>query len=82
MRVCLHSTTGSVGRMDDTHGEDEDPDERVASRAASPSPEEERTGSDDPDAQAEALLDESDERTLHREPSGADVEQRSSDETT
>jgi hypothetical protein len=42
-------------------------DERSASRAAAPQEEERRTGSDDPEAQAEALLAESDERTKDAE---------------
>ena len=40
-------------------------EEQVRSRAASLRPEEERAGSDDPEAQAAAVLADSEERTLH-----------------
>jgi len=43
--------------------EQDDNDERVRARADNLWPEEERAGSDDPEAQAEAILEESDERT-------------------
>jgi hypothetical protein len=46
-------------------------------------PEEEAAGSDDPRAQAEAILAESEERIASREaPPGAHVEHRTSDEVT
>lgn len=60
-------------------------DERVASRAAAPQEEEIRAGSDDPEAQAEALLDESDQRTKDAEHPHAKRqkwERRDSDEAT
>lgn len=38
-------------------------DDRVEQRAAELLPEEKRTGSDDPEAQAEAIIEESDART-------------------
>lgn len=53
-------------------------DERVAQRADELLPEEEAAGSDDPDAQAEAILAESDERQAEREP----AEQRTSEDVT
>ena len=50
--------------MDETS--DEKPDEkRVQSRADSLRTEEIEAGSDDPEAQAEAILEESETRTLH-----------------
>jgi hypothetical protein len=58
---------------------------RVASRAAAPQEEERRTGSNDPEAQAEALLDESDERTRDAEQpmkKREKFELRDSDEAT
>lgn len=57
-------------------------DERVESRAEL-LPEEQRAGSDDPDAQAEAILEESDERTFDRRAApGTHLEQRSSEDVT
>ena len=56
------------------------PDERVASRADGLNPEEVEAGSDDPEAQAEAILDESDTRTDDRP--GTAREHRSSDDIT
>ena len=44
-----------------------EPDERTAHRAQDLLPEEKAAGSDDPTAQAEALLADSDERTDRRE---------------
>ena len=65
--------------MPDQPRPDDDP--RAASRADL-LPEEEAAGSDDPSAQAAAILDESDERTLDRDAApGSWVEHRSSDET-
>ena len=46
---------------------DEPTDDRVADRASELLPEEQAAGSDDPEAQAEAILAESDERTAHPE---------------
>ena len=51
-------------------------DDRIESRAEL-LPEEERVGSDDPEAQAAAILDESDARTEHPAPR----EERTSEET-
>lgn len=63
----------------------EDPDrdhERVADRAAL-LPEEQAVGSEDPRAQAEAILEESDARTASREAApDSRVEHRTSDEVT
>jgi hypothetical protein len=57
-------------------------DERVASRADL-LPEEEAVGSDDPEAQARAILEESEARTESRDAApGGRVEHRSSDEVT
>jgi hypothetical protein len=48
-----------------------------------PLPEEEAAGSDEPEAQAEAILRESDERTMHRDAAPSSrVEHRTSDEAT
>ena len=54
------------------------PDERVRSRASNPLPEEQAVGIDDPEAQAAAVLEESDERQLEPAPD----EQRTSDDVT
>ena len=57
-------------------------DERVASRAEL-LPEEEAVGSEDPEAQAEAVLADSDERTASRSSApGSRVEHRTSEDTT
>ena len=59
----------------------EKPD-RVASRASNLLPEEKLVDSEDPEAQAEAILDESDERATTRgAPPDVVVEQRTSEET-
>ena len=59
---------------------DEDP--RVASRAEL-LPEEKAAGSDDPEAQAEAILRDSEARTVSRDASpGTHLEQRTSEEVT
>lgn len=68
--------TGPVGyrpRMTETPGE-----ERVEARAAELWPEEEHAGSDDPHAQAEQILRESDERMENVEEAGAGSSQTSS----
>jgi hypothetical protein len=52
-------------------------EERVAHRAEELWPEEERAGSEDPEAQAEAILEESDERTDDPEGTGAESSQTS-----
>lgn len=51
-------------------------DERVATRAVDAPAEERVAGSDDPAAQAEAILEDSDERQEKREESGGHVEHR------
>jgi hypothetical protein len=59
------------------------PDDRIASRAEL-LPEEQVAGSDDPEAQAAAILEESDRRTETRDAAAEDriVEHRTSDEAT
>ncbi|MEY2403462.1 MAG: hypothetical protein QOD38_1013 [Acidimicrobiaceae bacterium] len=48
-----------------------------------PPPEEKAAGSEDPEAQAEAILDESEQRTASRESAPSSrVEHRTSDEST
>jgi hypothetical protein len=65
--------------MSDTPTPDE---ERVVSRSEL-LPEEKAAGSDDPEAQAEAILAESDERSLDRDASpSTHLEHRTSDEVT
>ena len=57
-------------------------DERVADRAGL-LPEEQAVGSDDPEAQARAILEESDERAASRDAApDSQVEHRTSDEVT
>lgn len=58
-------------------------EERVASRAAQPTGEEQRAGSDDPEAQAEAILADSEQRIIEQaeDPEGSG-ERRTSDEAT
>jgi hypothetical protein len=59
-----------------------DDQERIRARAEALSPEEEEAGSDDPMAQAAAILEESDERETDREdPPGQGVEHRRSEDT-
>jgi hypothetical protein len=53
-------------------------DGRVTERATELLPEEQAAGSDDPEAQAEAILEESDQRQLDPEP----TEERTSEEVT
>jgi hypothetical protein len=57
--------------------------ERVTSRADALLPEEENAGSANPTAQAEAILEESEERTLDRDaaPGHVTVEHRSTEDT-
>ena len=58
-------------------------DDQVETRADGLLPEEQRAGSDDPEAQARAILAESDQRTDDREAApGSVVEHRTSDEVT
>jgi hypothetical protein len=58
-------------------------DERVEQRAAELLPEEAAAGSDDPEAQAEAILAESDERQVDRDAAHGNqvVEKRRSEDT-
>lgn len=57
-------------------------DERVATRSEL-LPEEKKAGSDDPKAQAEAILEESEERTLNRDAApSTHLEHRTSEDTT
>jgi hypothetical protein len=56
--------------------------ERVESRAAALLPEEAMAGSDDPEAQATALLEDSETRALDRDAApGTSVEHRTSEDT-
>lgn len=58
-------------------------DDRVTSRADELLPEEEAVGSDDPEAQAAAILEESDLRSEDRNAApSTHLEERRSDETT
>lgn len=63
--------------------DDDQVDETRAAGRAELLPEEEVVGSDDPEAQARAILAESDERQADRDAApGTHLEQRSSDEAT
>jgi hypothetical protein len=56
--------------------------ERIQARAEALLPEEEEAGSDDPMAQAAAILEESDEREFDRDdPTGEGLERRRSEDT-
>ena len=56
--------------------------ERIKARADALLPEEEEAGSDDPLAQAAAILEESDEREFERDdPTGQGLERRRSEDT-
>ncbi len=57
-------------------------EERVATRAAGLTSEEREAGSDDPEAQARAILTESEERVLEQADDPEDIERRTSDEAT
>lgn len=57
-------------------------EERVATRAGALTPEEREAGSDDPEAQARAILAESEERIAQQADDPDDVERRTSDEAT
>jgi hypothetical protein len=62
--------------------ETDEPDDRVAGRS-NLLPEEKAAGSADPEAQAKAILADSDERSADREaPPDGSVEHRTSDEAT
>ncbi len=83
----VHSMTQAPEPESD-HGTDEtiEPaldEERVAARAARPTTEEQRAGSDDPEAQAEAILADSEQRIIEQaeDPEGSG-ERRTSDEAT
>ena len=59
-----------------------DDQDRIQSRADALLSEEEEAGSDDPEAQAAAILEESDEREFERDdPTGAGLEHRHSEDT-
>jgi deazaflavin-dependent oxidoreductase (nitroreductase family) len=59
------------------------PDDQQVARRAELLPEEKQAGSDDPEAQAEAILEESEERTASRDASpGTHPERRTSEEAT
>ena len=59
-----------------------DDQDRIKARAEALLPEEEEAGSDDPMAQAAAILEESDEREFDRvDPPGQGVEHRHSEDT-
>ncbi len=69
--------------MDQTPTPTPDEDDRIAARAEDLLPEEEAAGSDDPRAQAEAILEDSDLRTEDRSAApGTSVEHRTSDQAT
>jgi hypothetical protein len=62
--------------------DDPEDQERVRARADALLPEEQEAGSDDPVAQAAAILEESDEREFERDdPTGAGLERRRSEDT-
>jgi len=59
-----------------------DDQDRIKARAEALLPEEEEAGSDDPVAQAAAILEESDEREFERDdPTGQGLEHRKSEDT-
>jgi hypothetical protein len=59
-----------------------DDQDRIKARAEALTPEEEEAGSDDPVAQATAILEESDEREFERnDPTGEGIEKRRSEDT-
>ena len=69
--------------MDETPTTPDQDELRAEARAEDLLPEEQVAGSDDPQAQAEAILEESDERTEDRSAApGSRVEHRTSDEAT
>ncbi len=69
-RDSNHRTGYSVGMSDDP---------RVENRAADLLPEEKAVGSDDPEAQAAAILHDSDEREAYREPAEHRTSRESAD---
>ncbi len=78
--------TDSHSDNGDDNGNDNEtpaPDEgRVATRAGGLTSEEREAGSDDPEAQARAILAESEERVLEQAGDPEDIERRTSDEAT
>ena len=59
------------------------PDDDQVAKRAELLPEEKRAGSDDPEAQAEAILEESEERTVSRDASpSTHLEHRTSEDAT
>ena len=69
--------------MDKTNRPADDAAHRAARRAGQLLPEEQAAGSDDPQAQAASILEESDERSADRSAApDATVEHRTSDEST
>jgi len=59
------------------------PDDEQVARRAELLPEEKKAGSDDPEAQAEAILEESEERTVSRDASpGTHLEHRTAEDAT
>jgi hypothetical protein len=59
------------------------PDDEQVAKRADLLPEEKQAGSDDPEAQAEAILEESEERTVSRDASpGTHLEHRTSEDAT
>lgn len=81
MPAWSHGTRGRALTVPEEPAPDVDA-ERVADRADL-LPEERAVGSEDPEAQARAILEESDERTTARDAAPDDhVEHRTSDEVT
>jgi len=75
--------TQHTGNDHDTGDQIPEPaEERVATRAGGLTPEEQEAGSDDPEAQARAILAESEERIAEQADDPDDVERRTSDEAT
>lgn len=75
--------TQQTGNDNDPHDEIPEPaEERVATRAGALTTEERQAGSDDPAAQARAILSESEERIAEQADDPDDVERRTSDEAT
>lgn len=76
--------TGNNRSMAPTSSDTPGPgDERIADRASELLPEERTAGSADPEAQAAAILEESDERSLDRDASpSTHLEHRTSEDTT
>jgi hypothetical protein len=76
------STAVRLGKPRGMHDEPDPDPERVRGRADALLPEEREAGSDDPSAQAEEILADSDARTADRvAPPGKPVEHRQSEDT-